>query len=67
MVVVEVLEAVEDRVDFVDAAGELVDGVELIAPGAVAALDGSIHLRTLGRQDVEADELCRGRPVRTRP
>jgi hypothetical protein len=52
MVVVEVL-----GVDFVDAAGELVDGIELVAPGAIAALDGSNHLLTLWWQDVEADGL----------
>jgi hypothetical protein len=55
MVVVEVLEAVEDWVDLVDAAGQLVDGIELVAPGAVAALDSSIHLRRLWRQDEEAN------------
>lgn len=58
MVVVEVLVALEDRVELVDAGGEVVGFVELVAPSAVAAFDGTVHLRRAGRQDVEGDPLA---------
>ena len=41
MVVVEVLEAVEDGVEGFEGGGQVIGLVELVAPGAVAALDGS--------------------------
>src|SRR5712691_747495 len=49
--------SLQDGIDGIDVGWQLVDGIELVAPGSVAALDGSIHLRTLGRQDVEANAL----------
>ena len=38
-VVVEVLEGIDVRGDLVDVAEQVDDGVELVAPGAVASLD----------------------------
>jgi hypothetical protein len=53
--VVEVLEAVDEGVDVLDLGGQVEDGVELVAPCAVAAFDGAVELRPLGRQFVEDD------------
>jgi hypothetical protein len=58
MVVVEMLKAVEDGVEIVDAAGQFVGLVELVSPGAVASLDRAVHLRAARRQDVEGDALA---------
>jgi hypothetical protein len=40
-----------------DNGGELVGFVERISLGAVAAFDGSVHLRRARRQDVQGDAL----------
>lgn len=42
VMVVEVLEAVEDGVEGFDRTGQVVGGVELVSPRAVAALDGAV-------------------------
>src|SRR6188474_706717 len=57
MVVVEVLEAVEDGVEGFEGGGQVIGLVELVAPGAVAALDGSVQLWPLGRELVEGEAL----------
>ena len=44
MVIVEVLEAIQQRVEGLHGVGQLVDGVELVAPGAVAALHHAVEL-----------------------
>src|SRR5690606_24899280 len=53
--VVAVLEGVDERIELVEAVGQVVDGIELITPGAVAALDGAVELGAFGGQDVEGD------------
>jgi hypothetical protein len=53
VVVIEVLEGLDHLGDFVDAHGEVGAGIELIAPGSIAALDGSIELWRPRREDVE--------------
>ena len=57
MVIVEVLAAAEDGVEFIDAAGEHVGLGEFVAPSAIAALNGAVHLRTSRRQEVERDDF----------
>src|SRR4051794_20717327 len=52
-VVVEVLEGVDVLGDLVDVVGQVDDGVELVAPGAVASLDGAVELGRSRRQHVE--------------
>jgi hypothetical protein len=42
VVVVEVGEAVEAVVEGPEFLGQFVDGVELVSPGSVASLDGSV-------------------------
>ena len=53
VVVVEVLEAVEDRIELLDGLGEFVDGVEFVSPGAIASFDRAVYLWRLGREDEE--------------
>ncbi len=53
VVVIEVLECLDHLGDFVDAQWQVGAGVELIAPSAVASLDGSIELWRSGGQDIE--------------
>lgn len=48
VVVIEVLEGVEDWVEFLDAAGEFIGFVELVSPCAIAAFDGSVICGDLG-------------------
>jgi hypothetical protein len=50
-------EGVDEGLQLVDAVGQVVGGVELISPGAVAAFDGAVELRALGRQHVEGEAL----------
>ena len=57
VVVVEVLEGLDHWGDFVDSHGEVGAGVELVAPGSVTALDGSIELWRPRREDVEGQVL----------
>jgi hypothetical protein len=66
VMVIEVLEGVEDWIDRFDGSGQVVDGVEFVSPGAVAAFDRAVHLRRLGREDEEPEALSRRRP-RIRP
>ncbi len=42
-------------VELLDSMGQLVDGVELVAPGGLHAFDAAVELRATGRQDVEVD------------
>ena len=53
--VVAVLEGVDERIELVDAGWQIVDGVELVAPRAVASLDRAVDLGALGRQHEELD------------
>ena len=48
--VVAVQEGVDEGVEVVEAGGQIIDGVELVSTRAVAALDSTVDLRTLGRQ-----------------
>ncbi len=57
VVVVEVLEAVEDWVEGLYGCRQVVDGVEFVSPGAVAAFDGSVELGSFGREFVEDQAL----------
>ena len=57
VVVIEVLEGLDHLGDFVDSHGEVGAGVELVAPGSVTALDGSIELWRPRREDVEGQVL----------
>ena len=67
-VVVEAMgEGVDEGLQLVEAVGQVVDGVELVSPGAVAAFDGAVELRAFGRQDVEGEAVRSGRPLRSRP
>ena len=56
-VVVEVLEPVEDWIERLDGSPQVVDGVEFVSPGAIAAFDCAVHLRRLGREDEEPEAL----------
>ena len=53
--VVAMLEGIDEGVEVVEAGWQVVDGVELVAPRAVAALHGAIDLGALGREQVELD------------
>ena len=55
MVVVKVLEAVEDGFGGVDGTRQVVDLVELVAPGTVASFDGAVELGPFGWQLIETD------------
>lgn len=55
VMVVEVLEAVQQRIERLHGAGQLVDTVELVSPGAVAALHRAVELGSFGRQLVEGE------------
>src|SRR5271166_2633108 len=57
VVIVEMLEGLDHLGDFVDSQWEVGAGIELIAPGSVAALDGSIELWRARREDVEGQVL----------
>src|ERR1700690_1968812 len=57
VVVIEVLEGLDHLGDFVDARGEVGAGIELIAPGSIAAFDGSVELWRPRREDVEGQVL----------
>src|SRR3984957_17091090 len=57
VVVVEVLEGADHLGDFVDARWEIGAGVELVAPGSIATLAGSVELWRSGGQDVEGQVL----------
>ena len=57
VMVVAVCEGVDEWLQPVDLVGQVVDGVELVSPWAVAALDGAVELRPLGRQDEQAEAL----------
>ena len=57
-VVVEAVgECIDEGLQLVEAVGQVVGGVELVAPGAVASLDGSVELRPLGREHIEVEAL----------
>src|SRR5271166_5098737 len=55
VVVIEVLEGLDHLGDFVDSHWQVGAGIELIAPGPVAALDGPVELGRSGRQDIEGE------------
>jgi hypothetical protein len=57
VMVVEVLEAVEDRVERFNGSRQVVDGVEFVSPSAVASFDRAVHLWRLGREDEEPEAL----------
>src|SRR6201997_2409288 len=57
VVVTEVLEGLDHLGDFVDADGEVGAGIELIAPGSIAAFDGPIELWRTRRKEVEGQVL----------
>ena len=46
-----------ERVELVDLGRRVVDGIELVAPGALQALDAAVELGRARRQDVERDAL----------
>jgi hypothetical protein len=50
-----VLEGVEVGVEGLHGGWQVVAGIELVSPGAVAARDGAVELGPLGRQLVEGD------------
>src|SRR5207247_5993564 len=54
-VVIEVLEGVNVLGDLVDVVRQVDDGVELVAPGTVASLDGAVELGRSRWQHVERD------------
>jgi hypothetical protein len=57
-VVVEAVgEGVDKGLQLIEAVGQVVDGVELVSPGAVAAPHGAVELRAPGRQHVEGKVL----------
>ena len=60
-VVVEMLEGVDMFSDFGDVAGQVDNGVEFVAPSAVASVDAAAELRRSWRQDIEGNGLCRTR------
>ena len=53
--VVGVLPVVDQRVQLLDAAGQIGAGVEFVAPRAVASFDAAVELRHAWRQHVELD------------
>src|SRR5947199_8888277 len=53
MVVVEVLEGVDPLGELLQIQRQIVAGVELVAPSAVAAFDRAVELGRARRQDVE--------------
>jgi hypothetical protein len=57
VMVVEVVEPVEDRIESLDRSRQVVDGVEFVSPGAVASFDRAVDLRRLGREDEEPEAL----------
>jgi hypothetical protein len=62
--VVAMLEGIDEGVELIEAGWQPVDGAELVAPGAVAALDGTVELGALGgRRYLPAAD----RPPRIRP
>jgi hypothetical protein len=48
VVVIEVLEGIQDWVDGFDVSRQVVDGIELVSPGSIATLDGTVHFGDLG-------------------
>jgi hypothetical protein len=56
-VVVEAGKGIDAFVEAIQAAGQVVAGVELVAPSALGALDGAVEVGSLGRQD---ERLRRG-------
>ena len=61
VVVVSMGECIDEGLEPVDLVGQVMDGVELVAPCAVASFDGSIELGPLGRQDEEIEALVAAR------
>src|SRR5437763_2966571 len=53
--VVAMLEGVDEGVEVLDAGWQVVDGVELVAPRAVAALHRAVELGAPWRQEEELD------------
>ncbi len=53
VVIVPVGEGVDERLELIDAGGQVIGGVELVSPGRLGALDASVEVGPLGRQDDE--------------
>jgi hypothetical protein len=55
-IVVETMgEGVDERLETIEPAGQVVGGIELIAPWSLGPLDMSVELGPLGRQDEEGE------------
>ena len=57
MSIVSVLEGLDEGIQLIETVRQVVDGIELVAPGAVAALHCAVDLGALGRQHEELDGL----------
>src|SRR3972149_9863465 len=57
VVVVSMGEGIEEGLQPVEAMRQVVGGIELVSPCAVAALHRAVQLRALGRQHIEIDPL----------
>ena len=55
MGVVSMLEGIDEWIEVLEAGWEIVDGVELVAPGAVASFDCAVEFGTFRWQQVELD------------
>ena len=57
MVIVSVGEGVDEGLEFIDAAGQVVCGVEFVSPGGLGAFDAAVEVGTFWRQDHEFEAV----------
>src|SRR5271170_1564285 len=57
VVIVSVGEGVDEGLEFVDAAGQVVCGVEFVSPGGLGAFDAAVEVGTFWRQDYELEAV----------
>ena len=57
VVIVSVGEGVDEGLEFVDAAGQVVCGVEFVSPRGLGAFDAAVEVGTFWRQDHELEAV----------
>jgi hypothetical protein len=51
-------EGVDEGLGLIDAAWQVVGGVELVSPTGLGAFDGAVEIGPFGRQDDEFEAIC---------
>lgn len=62
VVIKSVSESVEIGLELIDAVRQVVNGIELVSPGRLGALDAAVEVGSFGRQN-EARGRARGIPL----